>query len=570
MVMVLEVKNLQKMKSMKTKKYKIQAAIFMLVSCIALLYACKDEETYPETRLFRPVLNTQLAASGNSITVDMGNMKKAVSYTLELSRDTFKTTDYTLQLDTNYVVINDQLLKGDPLFWNTLYQLRSVAHAEVAEFDSKVSNLGSVRTERFPTILKLPATYDVTDVAARVSWFVSGSKVTKLKVFAATDLKLATPLSQFDVSAEQQNSGESFASGLAPSTKYQIAIYSDNVLRGWTDYATLVADINPTAPGVIDVRANTSPTAVADAFATAPAGATILIKRGVTYNLPTANITKSITIRAAYGFGAQQAKLFTTGNWNIGAATFDYVRFIDVEIRGNDWTANYVFNPAVNNVSVNEILFENCKIVRLRGIMRIRNTNVVINNFKIINTLVDSLGGYGIFTADQAPVGNPSTTAKVNNIVLQNSTFNHLQAGITSRNSSLSILVDGCTISNAITTESTGAIFNYSGGTGNNDVTGGIKIQNTIIGPGWNQTATATNNIRGKSGLPNTGIEVVNSYKTGDFIFVATFEIGGLNSYTGKQTDLWIDPLTTDNFNFKDQTYVGKLTTGDPRWRVKL
>ena len=552
---------------MKTNNINIY---FIIMFSSLLLFCCKEEdEIFPETRLFRPVLSEDLRAEGNSIIVNMGKLKKAVSYTIELSRDSFQTTDYTLAADTNYVVVNDALLAGDPLFWNTLYQVRATAHAASPEYDSKVSDLGSVRTERFPSILNLPAVYDVTDVAARVSWTVAGAPVTKIKIFSASDLKLTTPLMEFDVKMEEHEAGETIIHGLDPSTTYQVAIYSSGTLRGWADYRTLVPDIDPLAPGVIDIRANEDPAAVANAVAAAPDGAVILVKRGVFYNLPEADLDKSITIRAAYGFGKQKARLYTTGNWNIAnGANIDHIRFIDLELRGADYGGNYIFNPQRDNVFVGELLFENCEIGTLRGIMRIRNT-VEVDNFKIINSVVDSLGGYGILTTDTSP--SDPMTAHVNNIVLQNSTFNKIQAGITSRNNSQSIVIDGCTFNNFIAAGSGNYIFRYRGGDGNNNVINGISIRNSIFGPGWDEAGTMVYAIRGRDGLPNTNVEIVNTYSTSDFSFISGYEITGfpVGNYGGSQKDLWMNPLDGD-FNFKDASFSGRFDSGDPRWREKL
>lgn len=546
-----------------------------MISSITLMIGCKEEEVYPETRLFMPVLNEDLQSVDNTIIVDLARMKKAVSYTLEVSRDTFQTIDYTIESDTNYIEINEELLDGDPLFWNMLYQLRVTAHAEDPQYDSKVSDLGNVRTKPFPTILKNPASYDIIDVTVLVKWETSGSgePVTAVKVFAGSDLKLTTPLLEVDVDEDEQAEGVKMVEGLTPSTTYQVAIYSGETLRGWVEYTTLVADIDPTSAGVVDIREDESAQAVVNAVASAADGSIILVKRGVKYDMPTTAINKSITIRAAYGFGAKKAQLYNTnGNWNIaGGSTIDHIRFVDLELRGGNIGGTYVFNPATDNISVSEIVFENCTINTMRGIMRIRNNNVVIDHYKIINCLVDSLGGYGIFTADTDPNGPPSTTARVNNIVLQNSTFNHVQAGITSRNSSQSILIEGCTFSNMITTESSNYIINYRGSEGNNDVTNGITIKNSIFGPGWNSGGTTTNNIRGKNGLPSTPITVLNTYATNDWAFVSGYEIAGLPSatYAGPQAQLWVDPAHSD-FNISDQSFSGRYSAGDPRWRVKL
>jgi len=82
----------------------------------------------------------------------MGSLKNTIGYTIEVSRDTFATIEYTVESDVSYVILGEDNL-GEGLFWNTLYQVRATAHAEDPQYDSKPSDLGSVRTNRFPTIL---------------------------------------------------------------------------------------------------------------------------------------------------------------------------------------------------------------------------------------------------------------------------------------------------------------------------------------------------------------------------------------------------------------------------------
>lgn len=75
----------------------IRTLLLIFFACSVCFLSCKDEdEVFPETRLFRPVLNEDLSAEGNAIIVNMGKLRRAVSYTIELSRDTFKTIDYTI------------------------------------------------------------------------------------------------------------------------------------------------------------------------------------------------------------------------------------------------------------------------------------------------------------------------------------------------------------------------------------------------------------------------------------------------------------------------------------------
>ncbi len=545
---------------------KIYHTLFVLLGVLILSSCTEDEEVFERTRLFRPVLNEDLFSEGNSIIVNMGDMKQVVSYTIEVSRDTFATTDYIFEIDTNYMVINEELV-GQSLFWNTLYQVRATAHAEDPQYDSKVADLGNVRTQRFPTILNIPESYDVIDIAARVTWTKAGAQVTGIKVFAPNDLRLEDPLLEKTVSSEEEAAGEAIITGLDPESEYQIAIYSDGTLRGWVNYTTLVADIDPNGAGVIDVRDNETASAVQDAVATAPDGAIVLVKRGITYDFPNVNLDKSITIRAAYGFGAQKATLYTTGNWDIADnSTIDHIRFIDLELRGEDIGGDYVFNPNRDDVNIGEILFENCKITTFRGIMRIRSTTA-IDNYKIVDCVVDSIGGYGLLTADTDP-GDPMT-AHVNNIYIKNSTFSEITIGIQSRNNSKSIIIEDCTFHNFI--ETGGRFLRYRGGDGNNNVLNGISIVNSIFSQTWDQSETDDFGGVRNEGLGSTNVSIVNVYSTAGFNFSEGNELAGfpVGNYTGTAQDLWVNPDAND-FNFGDTGFAGRYDTGDPRWRVQL
>lgn len=551
---------------MKISNFKIFGALFALIAAVSLMSGCEEEETFAKTRLFRPVLNEELMAELNTIIVNMGNIREAVSYTLEVSRDTFATIDYTVEADTHYVVLSEAVL-GDELLWNTLYQVRATAHAADPEFDSRVSDLGNVRTERFPSILNIPGVNDVIDVAARVTWQTLGAPVTKVRTFAPDDIKLDNPLAEYDVSAEDQEAGETIVAGLEPETEYQIAIYSGEALRGWETYVTLVKGPDPNDPNVVDLTGNEDPDAVGAAVMAAADGNIILLKKGVLYNFPEENLTKSITIRGAYGFGAQKAILFTTGNWNIeNGATIGHIRFIDLELRGEDIGGDYVFNP--NNdmtTTVDELTFDNCIINQFRGIIRVRSS-VYIKNYTINDCIVHHIGGYGIFTADTDGDGG----AAIDNIALTNSTFSKVNTFMTSRQNAQSLVIDACTISEAPVTG--GRLFRWRGGDGFNNVINGISITNTAWGHGWDEGMTGAYDIRGREGLENTTFNIVNTYATSDFSFSEGTEIPGFPAlnYSGTAADLWVDPYEGLNFNFKDAGFAGKYDTGDPRWRAEL
>lgn len=551
----------------RINKY-LYKCLFLVIPALIILPSCDEEEVFERTRLFRPVLNEELTAELNTIIVNMGKIKEATSYTLEVSRDTFQTIDYVIETAESYVVINGELLGGEELLWNTLYQVRATAHADNAIYDSKPSELGNVRTERFPSILNIPTDADVIDRAARVTWQPIGAQVTAIKVFAISDARLTNPLKERAVSADEHAAGEAIVSGLDPLTSYQLAIYSDGTLRGWETYTTKEASIDLNDPNVIDLTESEDPDAVVNAVAAATEGQVIVVKKGVVYNLPRDPLDKSITIRGAQGFGAEKAVLFTTGNWNFaGGATVDHVRFIDLELRGADIGGDYVFNPNNSDPTyINELTFEDCIINNFRGIIRIRS-KVFLGEYTINNSIVYRIGGYGIITTDSDGDGN----AAVNNIYLTNSTFSKITSFMTSRQNAQSITIDACTMSELASPN--GIVFRWRGTDGErSNVLNGINITNTVWGPAWDEAQSGTLSVRGiYDGLEATSFNIVNTYATSDFSFTAGSEIPGFPAlnYNGTPADLWEDPDNL-NFNFKDSGFAGKYDSGDPRWRAKL
>lgn len=552
------------------KKSYIKQSILLAVSALGLLFACKpEEEITAETRLFRPVLNKDLSAKNNTIIVNMANIKAAVGYTVEVSRDTFKTVDYKVDVDTNYVVVDQTLLKGESLFWNTQYQVRATAHAANAQYDSKLSDLGGVRTEKFPTIMITPTASDVIDVAARVRWTTGSTVIAKIKVFAKTDLKLATPLASYDVTDAEQKAGAKIIGKLVPLTTYQLAIYSaDGAIRGWDNYTTIQRAVDTSQPGVIDLSESDDPNALNNALTTVVEGGIIVLKKGATYVMPTNNFDKSVTITSAYGFGDQKTIITTSGGGNIAnGASIKYLKFSNIEFIGADIAASYIFNPNLaTTTTVGELSFDNCVISNMRGVLRIR-AKVFITNYIIKNSIVHQIGNYGVLTTDT----DGDAQAAVDNILLQTSTFSKINIFLVSRQNSKSVVIEDCTLSEIATNQ--GSLFQWRGTAGvRSNVTGGIRISNCIFGHAWDQAGTSLLTVRGKSaGLEATTFTVLNTYTTSDFGYVAGTEIPGLPSltYAKKATDLWVSPYSGLNFNFKDTAFSGRRDSGDPRWRVK-
>ncbi|MCX2680000.1 DUF5123 domain-containing protein [Galbibacter sp. EGI 63066] len=540
-------------------------SLFFLGMCILLFNACDNDDdgvAEEQTRLFRPVLNEPMLAEGNTIIVNMGKLKQAESYTLEVSRDTFSTVEYTIMTDTNYVEINEDLI-GQELFWSTLYQVRATAHAADSEYDSKVSDFGNVRTQRFPTILNIPQAYDVTDVAARVSWTVAGATVTGIKVFAPDDLYLEDPLfEEAPVSEDGQLNGEGFVEGLDPETEYQIAIYSDEELRGWVNYTTREA--LPSGGNVIDLRESDDPTILAQTLqGVPPEGSIIMLKKGMVYDMsqpPT--LQSSVEIRGAYGFTADLATIemglhkgFNIENNNVNSVVFN-----EVAIKG-PFNGSFLFYLNGDG-TLGEVRYENCKIGPLRGGLRINSGTGTVDKITMNNVAVDSLESYNL-------VYMQGSDWTIGDIHLSNSTFSNIGSSFirsNNVNNTRSIIIESSTFYEV--THSGRYIFDW--GQDGVEVTNGIELRNNIFGRGWNTAGEDDYGIKGVNRLDNTVFILENNWGTGD-LDIYSNEIPGIPNFTydGASGDLWVDPDNND-FNFEDNSFSGSTNAGDPRWRNEL
>jgi hypothetical protein len=532
----------------------------LFVAGLLVLASCKeDDEVFPRTRLFRPVLNEALYAIDNTIVLDMGNMKEAQSYTVQISRDSFQTVDYTFETDTSYVEIDEEVL-GEELLWFTIYQVQATAHADDPEYDSKVSELGNVRTQKFPSNMGAPSPFDVTDTRARVFWVSSGAPITQVKVFAINDLRLENALLEFDVTDEERAENEKVIAGLSPMTEYQVAIYSPDRVRGWEVYQTREALVS--GDNVIDLLGIADEDILVDTLQYVADGSIILLEGGRTYNAGGYAFEKSVTIRSGYSFTPAFPLIHCGSNYNIAdGSNVDSLIFRDVAFSG-DFGGNYVFNIDKSG-SIGEIKFDNTRIHSLRGITRIKGGTGMLEKYTIINSVVDSINGYGVLAVD-------TDGWMAGDILLKNSTFSKSQYFLVSRTNTESLTIESCTIYGA--PENGRQLLRWRGSDGNNNITNGVKIYNSIFGPGWDMSDGGNTGIDGYDGLGSTTFDVVNTYGTIDFVYAdGKDEIPGLPSfvYPGTAAQLWVNPDDV-NFSIKDPSFAGKGDTGDPRWRIGL
>ncbi len=542
---------------MKLINNKFKGILLLFVLGLVIAYSCKeDEDTSVEFRLFQPVLNEELSSVNNSIIVNMGKMKRANGYAIEVSRDSFKTVDYSFQVDTNYFVI-DEALTGEELLWFTIYQVQATAISEDPQYNSYTTQLGSVRTQKFPSNMGVPTMFDVLDTRARVFWIPSGATITNIKVFAMDDIRLTSPLLEFDVAGENQT--EAIINGLEPSTSYQVAIFSGDQIRGWEVYTTREAFIS--GDNVIDLTGISTEVNLADALSGAVDGGIVVLEGGKTYLAGGYAFDKSLTFMSGYSFTPALPVIDCSENFNLAdGSSIGAVHFKQIELTApGGFESKYVFNIDKSG-SIEEIKFESCKIHHLKGITRAKEGTGVLNKYTIDDCLIDSISASGLLSIDVV------NTWVCNNIVVQNSTISRAERFVATMSNINTVLVDGCTGNDC---PKNGTILFYGfGGTTINDAV----ISNCIWGRGWDLTGGDNHALLGVFYKVSASWTATNNYVTNDFsLQYASLGVSGFPGavYDGTINDLWVDPANND-FNIKDSGFMGKGDAGDPRWRIGL
>ncbi|WP_293941357.1 MULTISPECIES: DUF4957 domain-containing protein [unclassified Sphingobacterium] len=532
----------------------------MLLGIVALLLSgCKKEWTAEldgdAPRLFRPSMKGPLVATGNYIDVAWQESEGAGGYKVEVSVDTFKTVAKSIDVvDTTGGTVDD-------LLWEQLYQVRvTTLHPTDAAKNSRPADFGEIKTPRFPTIVINPVSSDVGVNRILFKWNSEGDAVTTVKVFQAAAESTPETLVQ-TIALTPQNISDTWIliENLKAATAYRVALYSGEKFRGENNYTTK----DPLSGEIIDLsKENPASVNLGDVISSANTGATILLKKGATYEISSAvNFSKSVTVMSEDNpLIKLKAQLSISGVSNFGItanSTIAKLAFVDLEIFSNDAAGKYIFNP--NTMATIDLFsFENCIIHDVRGVTRYRG-GITVGQQTFSNCIIYNIGGYAVLTVDD-------NKSAVNNFTLENSTVYNADAFLTSKNNAGGTYkVENVTFYRA---PLSGRNFIDFDGT-KNTITGGLEIKGVIFGDPKTTDVNATNKTLGGIRInPSTQVTVSGNYRTVDFTWKEASDLIPLPTldYSKKSTDLFTDP-DAGNFKIKDNGFAGKDSAGDPRWR---
>ncbi|NIG57530.1 DUF5123 domain-containing protein [Chitinophaga sp. Cy-1792] len=529
---------------MSNKIYQYTIGI-LLCGLLGLVACNRDKDVMNLSRMFMPSGDIKVTSGETSAFITWKaaiNTTKA-TYTVQLSKDsTFGSFEKSFTTDTSGITITD-----DNLAVRTKYYVRVRTNGADSTKNSYWLRSGAFSITGEQWLLTIGST-DVIDTAAIIKW-KGGANMVKLVFSAkgATDI-IAT------IDASDNTANQKVVNTLVPSSTYTVEVYdNNNKSKGILTFTT--KNRVPFNNLRIDLTGFTGrPGVLTDTIPTVPAGSTIILKRGESYNVAAElAIGKSLTIIAENSFNTTLPTINFTSNLNFVAGTsIDSIVFKDLYLKGASYGASYLLN-ADKAATLNKLSFEACKIEIMRGVVRLKSSTVgtTVNNTSFNNCIIDSIADYGVV--------NGNASAAFLNVSITNSTIYKAQKVVVGGLLSNSVVISDCTFNEAPLGGSKAYLVDYAAA----NVTNGIKLTNVLMGVGGSSSGNVT--VLGYRAGTGTSISASNTYSLGDYV-TSSAAIPGVIAYSGLSTAVFTDPAK-GNFLIKDAIFAGRSTSGDPRWR---
>ncbi|MFB6319421.1 DUF5123 domain-containing protein, partial [Saccharicrinis sp. FJH54] len=300
----------------------------------------------------------------------------------------------------------------------------------------------------------------------------------------------------------------------------------------------------------IDLTASDDPSILKTTLGTAEEGATIVLKRGMTYDFTSTVLTKSIRIMSEAGEG--DPAILDMGGSSLDVAqdsVLDFIILNDLEFKG-DISAGYLMNSSKSGAGIHKFILDNVYIHNLRGVFRCKTGTNNFDLFKINNSVIDSIGGYGVMIMDNAD-------AYCADVEISNSTFSSVAQLLRWKSTAdvNSVVISSCTFQD---TPNDGYIIRLDA----DSVLNGVIIEKSIFGKSNNKLkSTANSNSR-------VSVKAYDSYMTSDCTLKSSDFESAPMAYTGADANLFADAANKD-FTINDKYFEGRYTAGDPRWYMQ-
>ena len=319
---------------------------------------------------------------------------------------------------------------------------------------------------------------------------------------------------------------------------------------------TYKVTVQGTGSTTIDLTDVEDEYSLVDTLGMIPDSSTVLLGPGKTYTIGGHSLDKSVIFTSSDPMASEMPHLICDSNFDmVDGASVGFVVFRNIKFSG-DFTSDYIFNISETS-TLDEFVLESCMVNSLRGILRIKDNPSVVENFTVMDCVMDSVNNYGLFTMDK-------DGGAVNNVMLKNSTFSRFQYFIRSKENTQSITMESCTF---FQVPDVGRQFmRYDQGSGRDLIVNGVTIKKCVFGHGWDMDNEDKYSVRGFDGSESTQFSVSETITTNDFSFSSDTiqELADADVYPGSSYEIWVDPMN-GNFNWINETWAD-FGLGDPRW----
>ena len=521
--------------------------------------SCSDDDNLTKAdALFRPIINSddnvELGLDDNDVpymNVKWDNYTDADQYTVRVvpvDGSVAEKTVTTSELNCSFTGLE----------YDKEYFIYISATNTSSGLSSKEYSI-TTTTPDYPTKLITPATTDIIDIQARISWPVG---VSYDKIVVKTDADDVI-VAEYDVTEADNAAGQKIVGGMEPKTTYKVEAWANGTYQGKKRITTTAEE---TYEGtVVDLRTLdekeslkwVSTNNIDSLVQLYPnQDITIVMQGGMDYRLETVKLPSTTgNIKFVTGLSLKgYAVWHVTGNFDLangvelGGIYFEKIDFTDDETKlktSSNYGGTYLFNPN-SSAKIGTVSLKSCNVRYKRGVLRVRSTNEV-ENFIADDCIFEYIGGYGITNVD-------NNGAAIKNIKVTNSTFaNCVRLFVNTKSKNIacgSVDIDHCT-------------FVYFSGNSRGCIelqektwAGGINIKNSIYGSCGEVHTKPQSGIKGWTGtvVPTTD----NVFFTSDLEW-AISEADGTPVNPLDGTKLGTETKKT----FKDPNPAGSLMPGD-------